>query len=169
MIWRVRSTASVKRNPPYVPLFTKGEIDCGLLFWTPLACPRHSHRPIDTRSKARKSFFPLIAAPFHVSTPLAEGAAWRESEASEMWHRHRLQTDGSRSSWQCNPAERDYAMYLRSLFSRLFQQMAEIPVAALLNKPLKRFQCCFFVPYPTAEAVGISSFPSLAAKPARDL
>ena len=56
---------------------------------------------------------------------------------------------------------------LRSPFSRLFQQMAEIPVAALLNKPLKRFQCCFFVPYPTAEAVGISSFPSLADQPVR--
>ena len=38
---------------------------------------------------------------------------------------------------------------LRSLFSRLFQQMAENP-ARRLNKPLKRFRCCFFVPYPTA-------------------
>ena len=46
-----------------------------------------------------------------------------------------------------------------------FNRWLKIPVAALLNKPLKRFQCCFFVPYPTAEAVGISSFSSLAAKP----
>ena len=84
-----------------------------------------------------------------MTIPLPEGAAWREFEASEMWHRHRLQTDGSRSSWQCNPAERDYAMYLRSLFSRLFQQMAEIPVAALLSKPLKRLQILCFL-YPTA-------------------
>jgi len=38
---------------------------------------------------------------------------------------------------------------LRSPFSRLFQQMAEIPVAALLSKPLKRLQILCFL-YPTA-------------------
>ena len=72
-----------------------------------------------------------------MTIPLPERAAWREFEASEMWHRHRLQTDGSRSSWQCNPAERDYAMYLRSLFSRLFQQMAENPGRRLTQQTVE--------------------------------
>ena len=56
---------------------------------------------------------------------------------------------------------------LRSLSAVCFNRWLKIPVAALLNKPLKRFQCCFFVPYPTAEAVGISSFSSLADQPVR--